>query len=456
MEPKVTTNRVPGADAERPVAPATVRRVAIASLIGTTIEWYDFFVYGTAAALVFRPQFFPNVSPTVGTIASLSTFAIGFVARPVGGALMGHVGDRIGRKSMLVASLIIMGLATVCIGLLPNFATIGITAPILLVLLRFVQGIGVGGEWGGAVLMSVEHAPRFKRTLYGSFPQMGLPAGVALASLAFLALRLLVDDAQFTSWGWRIPFLVSALLIAFGLVVRLKLTESPAFEAVQARKEQSRLPVVDVLRSRPRNLFAASVLNIAASGLGNILLVYTLTYVTKNLGVSSKTMLWVTVIVAVMWTVLIPVSAALADRYGRQRVFLSGAALCVVWAFPYFWLLNTGSFGAILLAAAVAGAAVAIMSAPHAALVAYAFPARIRYSGSSIAYALGGIAGGALAPIIATALFAAFGSAVPISLYLIVIGLISALGAVFIVSNMSADDAEIAQAAAAVPNAGRA
>lgn len=442
MEPEHATRPTSGTQtAPSDVAGGRTRPgvVALAALIGTTIEWYDFYIYGTATALVIAPQFFPNVSPLAGTLASLSTFGVGFVARPIGGAIMGHVGDRVGRKSMLIASLLLMGVATALIGVLPNYAAIGAAAPVLLVVLRFAQGLGVGGEWGGAVLMSVEHAPPGRRAFYGSLPQMGVPLGVLLSSLAFLALQAVMTPEEFSSWGWRLPFLSSALLIVLGIVLRLRLTESPVFEALRADRRRSRLPVAEVLRTRPLNLLAAIAISVAPSGLGNLLLVWTITYTTRTLQVPSSTLLWISVAMTAVYAAVIPLASRLADRFSRQRVFLVAAGACVLWAFPYFWLINTRSVGAILLAMSVAAAVVGSLSSIHSGLVAYAFPARVRYSGASIAYGLGGVAGGAIAPIIATALFAAFVSTTPVSLYIVAAGVVSGIAAAGVVSDINAD-----------------
>jgi MFS family permease len=407
-----------------PTAPPSARRVALAGLVGTTIEWYDFFIYGTAAALVFGPQFFPGASPVAGTLAALSTFAIGFVARPVGGALMGHFGDRIGRRSMLVLSLLVMGIGTLVIGLLPTYASIGVAAPVLLVVLRFVQGLGVGGEWGGATLLALEHAPPGRRTLYSSFPQVGLPLGVVLASVVFLAVRLAVDDAAFAGWAWRIPFLASALLVAFGLVLRLRLDESPEFEQVRSRRGVRRSPLLDVLR-RPRTLLPAAGLNILASAVGNIVLVFTLTYVATRGLVPSSTMLAVTVATALVWALAIPLSAVLAQRYGRRPVIVAAVVVLTLWAFPYFWLVDTGSVTGVVLACTVAGAGIGVATGPYGAFIAEAFPAAVRYSGSSVAYAIGGVLGGALAPIVATVLLSATGGSTAVSAYLVGLGIVS-------------------------------
>ncbi|WP_308818700.1 MFS transporter [Pseudonocardia alni] len=411
-------------DDPAPITPRRARTVALAGLIGTTIEWYDFFIYGMAAALVFAPQFFPGASPVAGTLAALSTFAVGFLARPIGGALMGHFGDRVGRRSMLVLSLLIMGVGTLLIGLLPTYATIGVAAPILLVLLRVAQGIGVGGEWGGATLLALEHAPASRRTLYSSFPQVGLPLGVVLASLVFLLVRLAVDEAAFVAWGWRIPFLISAALVVFGLVLRLRLEESPQFARVRSRDQVRRSPLGDVLRA-PRTLLPASGINVAVSGTANIMLVFTLSYVTARQLVSSSTMLAITVITAMIWAGVIPLAAILAERYGRRPLLLAGTGLLTAWAFPYFWLIDTGTVGGVLVACVMTGIGVAVASGPYGAHIAEAFPTAVRYSGSSVAYAIGGVLGGAVAPIVATALFAATGTATAISAYAVALGFVS-------------------------------
>jgi MFS family permease len=410
-------------------APATTarpraRRVALAGLIGTTIEWYDFFIYGTAAALVFAPQFFPGASPLAGSLAALSTYAVGFVARPVGAAVMGHFGDRIGRRAMLVASLLIMGVGTALVGLLPTYASIGIAAPILLVVLRFAQGIGVGGEWGGATLLALEHAPPGRRVLYSALPQVGLPLGVVLASLVFLAARTGMSEAAFASWGWRIPFLASALLVAFGLVLRLKLDESPEFQHADARGEVRRAPLVDVLRM-PRILVPGSGINLISSGAANVMMVFSLGYVAARHLVSASAMLAITVGTALAWAATILGTALLATRIGRRPLMAAGCGLMTAWAFPYFALLDTGSVAATALACVVIGIGVGLATGPYGAFLTEAYPVALRYSGSSLAYAIGSVFGGALAPIVATVLFQATGGTAAISGFLVLLGLLS-------------------------------
>ncbi|MFD4191966.1 MFS transporter [Amycolatopsis thermoflava] len=400
------------------------RRAAVSSLIGTTIEWYDFFIYGNAAALVFGPQFFPRTSTLAATLAAYGTFAVGFLARPLGGIVMGHFGDRVGRKRLLVLSLLLMGFATCAIGLLPTYAAIGVWAPVLLVLLRLAQGFGVGGEWGAAVLMSVEHAPAGRRGLFGA-PQMGLPAGVILSNGVFLAVSTSMSRESFLAWGWRVPFLLSAVLIVAGLVIRLKLAESPEFTSVRARNAVVRSPLRTVLRTRPKALFLCSGASIAAPALGYLVLIYLLSYGTATLHLGSGTMLSIVLAGSVVWLVAIAVSAALSDRYGRKRVFLAGAGLTVVWAVPLFLLVDTASVPLMVLAVVIGCTGIAVMAGPQAALVADSFTAEVRYSGSSIAYQVGSVLGGALAPVAATALMAGTGTSLSVSLFMAALGLVS-------------------------------
>jgi metabolite-proton symporter len=406
---------------------ALARRVARASFIGTTIEWYDFFIYATAAALVFGPQFFPSESTLASTLAAYSTFAIGFIARPIGGIIMGHFGDRVGRKQLLVFSLLLMGAATFLIGLLPGYASIGVWAPILLILLRLAQGIGVGGEWGGAVLMAVEHAPPAKRTFYGSFPQMGLPAGIIVSNAVFLIVGQFVGPAAFTAWGWRIPFLLSAALVVFGLVLRLRIMESPEFAEVKDTGRVARQPLVEVVRRQPKQLLLTSGASIAAPALGYLVLVYLLGYGTKSLGLSQNTMLTLIIVGSVTWMTVIGASAMLADRVGRKPVFLAGAALATLWSVPFFLLIDTAQPVVMALAIIVATAGIAAMAGPQAALVADVFPVHVRYSGTSTAYQVGSVLGGAVSPLVAAALFAQYGSSMPVALYMAAMGLITLL-----------------------------
>jgi metabolite-proton symporter len=382
----------------------------VASFIGTAIEWYDFFLYGTAAALVFGRLFFPNVDPLLGTLSSFGTFAVGFVARPLGGAIFGHFGDRVGRKAMLIYSLLIMGVATFLIGLLPTFASIGIWAPVLLVFLRCLQGIGVGGEWGGAVLMAVEHSPPNRRGLSGAWPQMGVPAGLFLSTVVFGVVSNSLGEDAFLSWGWRVPFLLSAALIAVGLFVRLRLLETPAFAQLRASGRQEARPLVAAIRDYRRNLLIAMGMRVAENGLFYIYTVFVLSYGPAALGVTRSTMLWGVTIAAAVGLIAIPSFGALSDHIGRRPLYMFGAVFSLAYALPFFWLLETRSQTVIWLAI-VAGVVFGhnAMYGPQAAYFSELFGAGVRYSGASLAYQLASVAAGGLAPFIATALLAKWG-----------------------------------------------
>jgi metabolite-proton symporter len=385
----------------------TVRQVILASFIGTTIEWYDFFLYGTAAALVFNRLFFPNVDPLIGTLSSFGTFAVGFVARPLGGIIFGHFGDRVGRKAMLVYSLVIMGVATFLIGLLPTYSSVGIWAPVLLVVLRTVQGIGVGGEWGGAVLMAVEHAPSNRRGFAGSWPQMGVPAGSLLSTLVFYLFTANLTEEQFYSWGWRVPFLLSVLLIVVGMFIRLNIVESPAFVEVQEKQSQHTRPIVVAIRDYRRNVLLAMGMRMAENGLFYVYTVFVLSYGPGALGLSRDIFLSGVSLAALGGLVAIPLYGALSDRVGRRPLYLFGSLFSLCWAFPFFWLLETRSTP-LIWAAVVIGVAVGhnAMYGPQAAYFSELFGANVRYSGASLGYQMASLLSGAPAPFIATALLA--------------------------------------------------
>jgi MFS transporter, MHS family, shikimate and dehydroshikimate transport protein len=404
---------------------SSIRQVAVASLIGTALEWYDYFLYGTAAALIFGELFFPSADPLIGTLAALATFGVGFGARPIGGLVFGHFGDKIGRKTMLVITLMIMGTATFIIGLLPTYETIGIWAPILLVVLRLLQGFGVGGEWGGAVLMAVEHAPRGRRGYYGSWPQMGVPAGLVLSTVVFLAFESLPEE-QFLAWGWRIPFLLSIVLVAVGLYIRLRLMESPAFREVEETHTEAQMPILEVFRAYPKNILLAMGARVGDNMLFYIFSVFVLTYVTEELGLPESLGLIGVTIAAAIEFFTIPAFGALSDRVGRRPVYIGGALFCALFAFPFFWLMNTESrvliWLAIVLALAFGHAA---MYAPQASFLSELFGTRVRYSGASIGYQLAPIVGGGIAPFIAVALLARTGSYWPIAIYMIGMALIT-------------------------------
>jgi metabolite-proton symporter len=385
-----------------------VKKVAFASFIGTTIEWYDFFLYGTAAALVFGDLFFPKAEPAVGTLAAFATYAVGFAARPLGGLVFGHYGDRVGRKAMLVLALMIMGTATFLIGCVPTFDSIGVLAPVLLVLLRFMQGIGVGGEWGGAVLMSVEHAPDGKRGFFGSWPQMGVPAGLALSTTVFATVRGLTSDATFTAWAWRVPFLLSIVLVAVGLVIRMKLAESPVFEKVQESETTSRKPIVDVIKEQPRDVLTAMGMRMAENGIFYIYTVFFLAYGEDTLKLSEETMLVGVVIVAVIGLFTIPFYGRLSDRVGRKPLYMTGAVVSLLMCFPAFLLADTKSAILIWLAMVI-GVNVGhdLMYGPQGAYFAELFGTKHRYSGASLGYQLASVFAGGFAPLIAAALLTA-------------------------------------------------
>ncbi len=412
-------------DTTREVSRADARRVALASAIGTTIEWYDFFIYGTAAAVVFGPQFFPQISEISGTLASFATFAIGFIARPLGGVVMGHYGDRLGRKSMLVWSLMLMGLSTFGIGLLPNYAAIGVWAPILLVTLRFIQGFALGGEWGGAVLMSVEHAPQARRGFFGSFVALGLPVGIILSNLVFLIASTTVSPDQFAAWAWRVPFLASSALVVVGLVVRLRIAESPIFAAVQQARAARRMPVVDVMRSDGRTVLLAAGSYIGIGGLGYVVIVYFVTYATRQLQLPLPTTLALLLTAAVVFAASIAFFAAWSDRVGRQRIMRWGCGALVLWSLVFFPLLDTRSIPLIALALCGMLALQGTYIGPQPAVFSELFATEVRYSGASLSLTLGTLLGGAIAPFVAAALFSATGNSSAITIYCGVIAMVT-------------------------------
>ena len=401
------------------------RRVALAGGIGTTIEWYDFFIYGTAAAVVFAPQFFPQVSDLAGRLAAFATFAIGFIARPLGGVAMGHYGDRIGRKSMLVWSLLLMGVSTLGIGLLPNYSQLGVWAPVLLVACRFVQGFALGGEWGGAVLMSVEHAPHTRRGLFGSFVALGLPAGIVLSNLVFLIISTAASPAAFAEWAWRIPFLASAGLVAVGLWVRLGLDESPIFARILERQAARRMPIVDVLRHDARAVALAAGSYVGISTLGYVVIVYFVSYATRELGFPLTTTLALLLTAAVMFAGSLLACAVWSDRFGRRRIMQWGCGALVLWSLVFFPLADTRS---VPMAALALCGILVIQGAyigPQPAVFSELFPAATRYSGVSLSLTLGTILGGAVSPAISAALFSATGNSSLITVYITAMSLVS-------------------------------
>lgn len=416
-------------------APKRARRVAAATFVGTTIEWYDFFIYGAAAAFVFGPQFFPAFSPTAALIASFGTFAAGFIARPVGGILFGHFGDRLGRKRTLVFSLMLMGVGTFLIALLPNFEQIGIAAPILLVTLRLVQGLGVGGEWGGAVLMATEHAPPGKRAFYSSFPQMGIPAGIILANAVFLIIGAVLAPAQFAAWGWRIPFVFSALLVIVALFIRMQLEESPEFEKLDAASATRRLPLLEVLRSGWKSVICGMGVSLAPSALGYLFSVYLLSYGVQ-LGLDRQLLLGLLIGASVVYLIVTGMTGRIADKVGAVRLFTFAMILSAVAVFACFWLFDTVTIGGAFFALVVLAVPIGISVGVQAIIISGSFPAHLRYTGASLSYQMGSVLGGGLTPMIATAIYAATASSQAIALYLVAMVAVSAIS-VLVLSRIS-------------------
>jgi metabolite-proton symporter len=408
--------------------PRDLRKVIAASMIGTTIEWYDFFLYGSAAALVFNKLFFPKSDPLTGAMLAFATYALGFAARPLGGLVFGHFGDRIGRKRLLMLSLMLMGGATMLIGCLPTYGQIGTLAPVLLVLLRLVQGFAVGGEWGGAVLIVAEHGSTERRGFFTSWPQAGVAAGNVVATAVLVVMTAVQSEADFLAWGWRVPFLLSVVLIAVGYWVRSTVAESPLFEEARAERVAS-APVIEAIRTRPRALLTAGGLRVAENICYYVITTFSIVYVTQEVGLTRQTALNAILIGSIVQFCAIPLFAILSDRIGRRPVYAFGAALTGLWAFAFFKLLDTGATPLVVLAIIVGLLGHAAMYGPQAAFIAEMFPTRVRYSGASLAYQLTSIVAGSLAPIIALQILKSTGSSLGVSVYVGVAGLISVVAA---------------------------
>lgn len=441
------------ASATAPPPSTSLPRIVAASLIGTTIEWYDFFLYGSAAALVFNKLFFPGSDPLVGTLLSFLTYAVGFAARPIGALVFGHFGDRVGRKKLLVLSLLMMGGATFAIGLLPTHATVGSAAPVLLTALRLVQGFALGGEWGGAVLLVSEHGDARRRGFWASWPQTGAPAGQLLATGVLSALTALLSDDAFLSWGWRVPFLLSGVLVLVGLWIRLSVDESPLFKAALERAEArkaaepdrvaEKLPLVAVLRDHWRDVLVAMGARMAENISYYVITAFILVYATTSAGMAKQTALNAVLIASAVHFAVIPAWGALSDRIGRRPVYLIGAVGVGAWMFPFFSLIDTADFGNLVLAITVGLVFHGAMYAPQAAFFTEMFATRMRYSGASIGAQFASVAAGAPAPLIATALLSDYDSSTPIALYVIAAAVLTVIALVCAQETRHRDLAEV-------------
>jgi MFS transporter, MHS family, shikimate and dehydroshikimate transport protein len=389
---------------------SNLRRVVAASLIGATIEWYDFFLYGTVAGIVFNKLYFPAHDPLVSILLAYTTFAVGFLARPLGGVIFGHFGDRIGRKSMLILTLMIMGIATVLIGLLPTYQQIGVTAPILLLLLRVLQGIGLGGEWGGAVAMTYEYATEDKRGLYASFPQIGLSIGLCL-SAGIVALASGLSEAQFLAWGWRVGFVLSIVLVIVGLYIRLRILETPEFLKLKEQRQEVRVPFMSMLREYPANILLGMGARYIDGVFFNVFAVFSIGYLVNTVHIGRTTALWGVFASALVMIVFIPLFGRLSDKWGRGRTYAIGSILLAISAYPAFWLMSGGNIAAIFVGMVIPfGIIYAMCYGPEAALFCDLFDARVRYTGISFVYQFSGIFASGITPIIATYLIAANGN----------------------------------------------
>jgi len=407
---------------------AQLRRALIASTVGTTIEWYDFLLYGQVTGLVFGKLFFPQSDPLVGVLQAFAVFFIGFVGRPIGAAIFGHWGDRIGRKATLIATLLVTGLATVAVGLVPTYESIGIWGAVLLTIIRLIQGIGVGGEWGGSVLLAMEWARTTKhRGFISAWPQFGGPAGLFLANLAVLFFSWLSGD-QFLVWGWRIPFLLSIVMVAIGLWIRLGILETPVFRRVLAEERVERVPVLEVLKRQPKQVALTALVRMPEQAPGYIVATFIFTYGTTVLGQSRDFLLSAILVQAALGFLWVVVAGYLSDRVGRKRMYMIGCVFSGLFGFVFFGLLDTKVPGLIFLAVALGLLPITTLYGPQAALIAESFSPRLRYSGTSLGYQLASIIAGGPSPFIATALFATFASSLPIALYILgcgVIGLVA-------------------------------
>ncbi|KOR86014.1 MFS transporter [Peribacillus frigoritolerans] len=414
-----------------------MRRILIASLVGSSIEWFDYFLYGTVSALVFNQLFFVNEDPTIGLLLSYASFALAFFIRPFGGVIFSHIGDRIGRKKTLVLTLSLMGVATFGMGLLPTYQAVGIWAPILLITLRLVQGLGIGGEWGGALLLAVEYAPAEKRGLFGAIPQMGVTIGMLLGTVALSIMTLLPENA-FMTWGWRIPFIFSALLVFFGLWIRKGIDETPSFKKVKESGEVPKLPIVETLKNYWREVLIAVGAKVVETAPFYIFSTFVVSYATANLGFSRTATLTAVMIATIITTILIPIMGNLSDKIGRKKLFIGGTIGMALFAFPYFWLLQQKSV-LLLIVATVIGLGViwAPITAVLGTMFSEIFDAKIRYTGITLGYQIGAALAGGTAPLVATALLDKFNNSyVPVAIYIIFASVLS-LAAIWAVKDRS-------------------
>ena len=413
---------------EAPIRPKGLYKAFAASLTGTALEWYDFAVYSAAAAVVFPIIFFPSSDPLTGTILAFSTYAVGYISRPVGGIIFGRLGDRIGRKKVLVTTLMIIGVATVLIGVLPGYASIGIMAPIMLVLLRFAQGVGVGGEWGGAVLLSSEYGDPNRRGFWASAAQVGPPAGNLLANGALAILTLTLSEEQFLSFGWRIAFLMSAVLVGFGLWIRLKLEDTPIFKAIEAHGEQPSAPIREVFSKELRPLVAATLCRVGPDVVYALFTVFTLTYGIQVLGYQRSQVLTAVLIGSAFQLFMIPLAGAVSDRFNRRLVYGTAAVLGAVWTFLFFVVLGGKNEPMLIIGIVLGLMTHSFMYGPQAAFIVEQFSPRLRSTGSSLAYTFAGVIGGAVAPLMFTLLLSQFGTWIPVAIYVSVAVVVTLVG----------------------------
>ncbi|MBU3062274.1 MHS family MFS transporter [Nocardia sp. NEAU-G5] len=416
-------DRIPAAP-----GPSALARAFAASLTGTALEWYDFAIYSAASALVFPQVFFPSEDPLTGTLLAFSTYAVGYLARPVGGFVFGRLGDTLGRKQLLVITLLLIGVTTCAIGLVPGYATLGITAGIVLVLLRFAQGVAVGGEWGGAVLLSSEYGDPRHRGFWASAAQIGPPAGNLLANGVLALLTAALSKSQFDSWGWRLAFLASAILVGFGLWIRLRLEDTPVFQAMQESGERAAAPITEVLRTQPRRLLAAILSRLAPDVVYSLFTVFTITYCTQRLHVARGAVLVAILIGSALQLATIPLAGAVSDRINRRLVYAVAAAGGLVWTVVFFPLIDGGGRLWLIAGVAIGLGFHSFMYGPQAAFITDQFPVHLRSTGCSLAYTIAGVFGGALAPLLFTTLLSRFGSWIPLALYIAVVTALTLLG----------------------------